>query len=513
MPTVSANNKRIAKNTLMLYIRMIIVMLVTLYTSRVVLHILGSQDYGINNVVGGIVTMLTFMSHTLTHAAQRFFSIELGRGNHERLERVFKVNLTLYTAIAIAVIIIGETVGMWFMHTYLTIPPDRMVAAEWVLHMAILSFCLSMQVLPFRAAIMARENMTILAYISIVEAAAKLGLVFALPYIPIDKLISYALLNFAVHLIINGFYMGFAHVKYPECKYGLSFDKEIMKEITGFTGWTILGHFAIMTRSQGINMLLNVYCGPVVNAARAIAFQVNSAVSHLYTNFFMAVKPQIIKYYSVDNRKEMYKLVTRSSRLCFFLVLLLSIPILTETDYILSLWLKEVPEYTASFVRFILLNTMVESLMPGLTVSLDATGKVRRYQVTVSIIILLSIPIGWWLLAHGYPPYYPMMFIVFLSIIRFFAQLVITKQQLGFTVSGFMKDVMIPVLAVSILAPVIPVLISLKMEEGFLRFVIVLFSSLLLTASLVWLLGMEKNEKLAIRHYVMQKIFRKKHVA
>ena len=509
MTTVNANNKRIAKNTLMLYIRMIVVMLVTLYTSRVVLHALGAEDFGINNVVGGIVTMLSFLSNTMLHSAQRFFSIELGRENYEQLKIVFKVSITVYLLIGVASLILGETVGMWFMHRYMTIPPERMQAAEWVLHFAVFSFCFSILVLPYKAAIMARENMSIMAYLSILEAAAKLGVVFLLVVSPVDKLISYAALTFLVHVVITGAYMLFARIKYEECRFGVSTERKLFKEVMSFTGWSFMGHFATMVRSQGVNILLNVYCGPIVNAARALAFQVNNAVTNLYYNFFMAVKPQIIKYYSLNNREEMNKLVVRGSKICYYLVFVISLPLFLETDCILGLWLKEVPDYTAIFVKLVLVNTLLEALLAGLTTAIDATGDIKRYQSVLTVILLASFFFSWIVLCRGGAPYVPMIVIIFLTIIRLIVQMYFVQKQLSFRMSHFARLVLVP-MAMASLVSVIPTYLLYKaMDGGWLRLVLVVLASFIVSGATFWFIGIQKEERKVLMDLLRKKLGRK----
>ena len=509
MTTVDANNKRIAKNTLMLYIRMIVVMLVTLYTSRVVLHALGAEDFGINNVVGGIVTMLSFLSNTMLHSAQRFFSIELGRENYEQLKKVFKVSITVYLLIGIASLILGETVGMWFLHRYMTIPPERMHAAEWVLHFAIISFCFSILVLPYKAAIMARENMSIMAYLSILEAAAKLGVVYLLVVSPVDKLISYAALTFMVHVIITGAYMLFARIKYEECRFGVSAERKLFKEVMSFTGWSFMGHFAMMIRSQGVNILLNIYCGPIVNAARALAFQVNNAVTNLYYNFFMAVKPQIIKYYSLDNREEMNKLVVRGSKICYFLVFVISLPLILETDFVLGLWLKEVPDYTAIFVKLVLVNTLIESLLAGLTTAIDATGDIKRYQSVLTAILLATFFISWIVLYRGGAPYVPMIVIILLTIVRLLVQMFFVQKQLSLRMSYFTKAVLVPMTLASLASSILPCFICRAMDGGWLRLAVVLLASGMGSMAFFWFIGVQVEERSALLNLFKRKFMKK----
>lgn len=505
---VSENNKRIAKNTIMLYIRMIVVMAVSLYTSRVVLDVLGEVDFGLNNVVGGVVAMLSFLGSTMTHASQRFFSIELGVENYERLKRVFKVNFTIYCIIALVVIVLGETLGLWFIHSYMTVPADRVNAVEWVLHYAVLSFSCTMLVTPFRAALMARENMAIVAWLSILEVIGKLAVAYLIVVMVMDKLIAFSFLNFVILILVNGAYIVYARVKYVECRMGLCFDNKLMKNVLSFTGWSIFGHSAMVVRSQGINILLNIYCGPVVNAARAIAFQVNTAISNFYTNFFMAVKPQIIKYFSIDDRKEMFQLVGRSSKFCFFLVLFFSLPILFETDFILNLWLKEVPEYSSLFVKLVLINTLIESILPGLTTSIDANGKIRNYQLIVSFFIFLVIPFSWIFLKKGFDPSFPMILVIISSLIRFLFQLYTVRVQLSFDLGTFFKEAMAPIIVVSILSSILPWIVSMLMPGDTVRFIVVTLVCVISSAMSIYFVGMTKSERNRLFTFILAKIHR-----
>ncbi len=499
---VAENNKRIAKNTVMLYIRMIVVMLVSLYTSRVVLDVLGEVDYGLNNVVGGVVTMLSFLGTTMTHASQRFFSIDLGTENYEELQKVFKVNFTIYCFIALIVIVLGESLGLWFIHNYMTVPFDRIKAVEWVLHYAVLSFSLTMLVTPFRAALMARENMAIVAWLSILEVLGKLAVAFLIVAVMMDKLIAFSLLNFVILAIVNGVYIAYARIKYPECRMGLCFDVKMMKSILSFTGWSLFGHSAMVVRSQGINILLNVYCGPVINAARAIAFQVNTAVSSFYTNFFMAVKPQIIKYFSVDDKNEMFRLVVRSSKFCYFLVLFFTVPLLLETELVLNLWLKEVPDYTSLFVKYVLVNTLIESIVPGLTTSIDANGKIRNYQLAVSFFLFLVIPISWIMLKNGCDPIIPMIVVIGSSVIRFLIQLYTVRVQLSFNLIDFLKQALVPIFIVTLVSFFLPIIIKTMMNVSTLRSLVIIGTSMISCVLCVYLFGITKSERNTVFSYV-----------
>ena len=386
MDQLSNNNKRIAKNTLFLYFRMLLIMVVTLYMSRIVLDILGAEDYGIYNVVGGVVLIFSFLNSMLTSASQRFFSYEIGRGNKVELQNIFRLNISIFLILLLAVVFVVETVGVYFINTQLTIPDERMAAAHYVFQFSILSFCATFITIPFNALIVSYERMNAFAYISILEVSLKLLLVLALKSILFDKLIAYAGLMFIVQFLIMVIY-----IYYCKKQFGISYRKywnsSRAKELFSFTSWHVLGTSAMAIRSQGINILLNMFFNPTVNAARAIAYQINSAILSFSNNFFIAVKPQIYKNYANGDISSMLTLVFSSSRLSFFMLLFLGLPIFFEVNFVLSLWLKEVPEYTALFVRLVIINALLDSFNVPMTAATLATGRIKYYQIIVSFFL------------------------------------------------------------------------------------------------------------------------------
>ena len=326
MTTASENNKRIAKNTLLLYVRTLIVMLITLYTSRIVLNTLGVTDYGIYNVVGGVVAMFGFINGSMSSATQRYITFALGAGNRNNLQKVFSIALQIHALISVLIVILGETVGLWFMYTQMQIPADRMDAAFWVLQCSIASTVIMIISVPYNADIVAHEKMSAFAYISILEAVLKLSIVYMLVVFSYDKLIVYAFLVLAVQLLICLCYSRYCYRHFEESKYHHVWDKSLFKEMTGFAGWSMFGNLSAVLYSQGLNMLLNVFFGPVVNAARAVAVQVQSAIQQFVSNFQMALNPQITKTYAKGEMHEMHKLMFRSARFSFYLLFLLSLP-------------------------------------------------------------------------------------------------------------------------------------------------------------------------------------------
>lgn len=414
----SVNNKRIAKNTLYLYLRMLFVMAIGLYTIRAILDILGVVDYGIYNVVGGVVTMFAFMNKTLSTSSQRYFSIELARGDKDRLNKWFCLNITSFLAIGIAITIFLETVGLWFLNTQMTIPEERMVAANVVFQLSIISFLFQIISVPYLALIIAHEKMNVFAYVGIIEAIGRLAIVFILMILTYDKLIIYGILILVLSVGVSMSYIAYCWKNYPESSYRLYWDTTEVKELLGFSGWHFLGTFSTTCRSQGINILLNMFFNPAVNAARAVAFQVNSHIMQLSSNFFTAIKPQIYKSYAKGEYEELFKLIMRSTVICAFLISIIAFPVLSCTTYILSLWLKEVPAYTVVFTKLALINGLIDSVNGPLIATSLATGRIRKFMVVVSSIIISNLPISYIALLIGADPAITMVISIIISAIN-----------------------------------------------------------------------------------------------
>ena len=378
---MSTNNKRIAKNTLLLYFRMLFLMLVSLYTSRVVLNALGVEDFGIYNVVGGVVAMFTMLSGSLSAAITRFITYELGTGNQENLKKIFSSAVTIQIGLAVVIILLAEAGGVWFLNVKMNIPEARMIAANWVFQFSILTFAINLISVPYNASIIAHERMSAFAYISILEAIGKLAIAYLITVSPIDRLIFYALLMCVVALLIRLVYGYYCKKHFAECTYHFLWNKNLLKRMFGFAGWNFIGASSAVLRDQGGNVVINLFCGPAVNAARGIAFQVNTAVHGFVTNFMTALNPQITKSYASGDREYMMTLIFQGARLSFYMLLVLSLPILVNTHYILALWLKIVPEHTVLFVQLILLFGLSESISNPLITAMLATGKIRNYQI------------------------------------------------------------------------------------------------------------------------------------
>lgn len=496
---LDTNNKRIAKNTLMLYFRMLLMMGVSLYTVRVVLSTLGEVDYGIFNVVAGVVTMFSFLSATMAGASQRFFAFELGRGDLVQLKKTFSMTMTIYLMLAVVIFILAETVGLWFLNNKMTIPAERMEAANWIFQFAILSFMVSMFVIPYNASIIAHERMNVYAWVSLVEVALKLGVVYVLVLFSVDKLKLYAVLTFVVTLLVSLMYRAYCKRKFEECRFSFYWNKPLFREIVEYSGWNLFGSLAGVFNNQGISIILNLFFGPVVNAAQAVALQVNNAINQFVTNFSTAVNPQITKYYAANQKEEMTQLVFRSSKFAYLLLFLLSMPVLLETDLILGLWLDAVPEYVAVFTQLIIIAALVDSLSTPLVTSLLATGKIRNYQLLVGGIRLLNLPLSYGILKLGYPPHTVFYFAIGFALVSLFLRLIMMRSMLAFPVGKFAKDVLMKVVLTSIVAYGLPLWITTLYADSFLRFVCVTGVGLVSTLVFGYLIALSKNEKKYIK--------------
>ncbi len=429
MSDTSPNNKRIAKNTLLLYFRMLLTIVVGLYTSRVVLNSLGVSDYGVYNVVGGIVAMLSFLNSALTAASQRFIAFELGRGDISKLKKIFYTSVTIHAMLAVIIFVIAETVGLWFINTHLNIDANRMVAANWVYQFSIFTFMLTILSVPYNSCIVAHEHMNAFAYISILEVTLKLLIVYLLLVINYDKLIVYGILVFAVALVVRLTYGIYCKRHFEECTYHFNFDKRLFKEMFSFAGWSVVGNLGFSFKDQAANVILNLFFGTVVNAARGVALQVNGIIAGFSTNFMMALNPQITKQYASGDIESSMKLVYSGSRFSFFLLAFIAIPVMINLDYLLKLWLGTVPEYTSDFLFLALAAALINSMAHPLVTALQATGKIKAFQISICIVMLCELPLAYIILHFGGKPYmamYPTVLVVFVGL---FTRFIVLKRQ------------------------------------------------------------------------------------
>lgn len=499
-PSQSENTKRIAKNTLMLYGRMLIGMLVSLYTSRVVLQALGVEDYGIYNVVGGFVGMFSLISGALSHSAGRFLTFELGRGNLDALKRVFSTSLLIHIALAIIVLILAETVGLWFVNTRMTIPVDRLYAANWAFHASIVSFMMSLFCVPYSASIVSHEKMSTFAYVGILDIFARLLIVVFIANAPFkfDHLIVYAVLLVVVSFSIQSIYVIYCHRHFEECHLNLSLDKDCWKEMWAFTGWNFIGGTAVVLKDQGVNVLLNLFYGPVINTARGISSSVSNAVCSFSGNFMTALNPQITKSYAAGDYEYMFKLIERGTRFSFYIVFILGLPILFETDFVLSLWLDRYPDHTANFVRLVLVLAMIDILSNTIVTAQSATGNIRNYQIAVGGMLLMNFPLSYLLLKLGGEPECTMYVALFVSVCCLILRLVLLRKNINLSLSWFFKRICFNIISVSVVSLLFPSLICLLMNDGWIRFLFIIVSCFVCTILTVLFVGCSKHERLFI---------------
>lgn len=479
-------------------------MAISLYTSRVVLATLGEEDYGIYNVVGGVVAMFGFINAAMTTGTQRYLTFELGTGNFQNLQKVFCTSIIIHASISLLVFILAETIGLWFLYYKMTIPEIRMNAAFWVYQFSIVSTIVMIMSVPYNAAIIAHEKMSAFAFISILEAVLRLVIVYLLLIVDWDKLILYALLGVMLQIGIRIVYGIYCKKHFRETELHWVWDKKLIREMLGFAGWNLWGNCAYVAFTQGLNILLNLFFGPKINAARGVAVQVQNAISMFAANFQTAVNPQITKSYAVGDYSYMHSLIFRSSKFTFFLLFLLSLPVMLEADTILNIWLKSVPEYTVVFLRLILCVTIIDAVANPLMVAASATGRVKVYQGVVGGILLSILPISYVVLKLGGEPASVFIVHIFICILAFIVRLFIIRPLIALSLRKFCEQVVFPCLIVAIPS----VALSLGVKE-WLFISSGVFSSLLMCAVSVvigficiYFLGLNISE----RKFVNEKI-------
>lgn len=495
MSDTLTNNKRIAKNTLLLYVRMLLTMVVSLYTSRVVLNTLGVEDYGVYNVTGGVIALFSFINTAMSSATQRYITYALGKGDKQRLSVVFNTSIIIHIAISAFVLILGETIGLWFVMSKLVIPEGREVAAMWVYQCSVLTSIIAIMSVPYNADIVANERMSAFAYISILEVSLKLLIVFTLVIIPFDKLISYAILVVCVQLLIRFIYVKYCSKHFEESKIKRTIDKPLLKEMASFAGWSFFGNFASVLYGQGVNMLLNVFFGPVVNAARGIAVQVQAAVLHFAGSFQMAINPQITKNYASGNLQQMHSLMYRSSRFAFYLLFFLVLPILLETNFILTLWLKNVPNDTVVFTQIMLCIILLNPFSSPLTIANQATGKIRVYQVVVGCALMSILPISYIVLRLGAPAYAVFCVHFIIEGMAVVLRMVMLRNLIELPLAQYMKNIYAPIIATVAVAIILPIFVHVMLDEGWIRLIVVGFTCVVSIGLSAFFIGLTKNEQ------------------
>ena len=506
MPDKVLNNKRIAKNTLLLYGRMFIMMLLYLFTSRVVLKSLGVIDYGIYNAVGGIIAMFMLVSSALSNAIIRYITYELGRNDIIRLQKVFSVSLNVMIIISCIIIILGETVGSIFLNYKMNIPSERIVAANWVLQFTLFTFVANLISIPYTSSIIAHEKMDFYAFVSVLDAFLKLIVAYLLFYVFYDRLIVYAILFFIVALIIRFVSVIYCKKKFEECNYLLVVDKHLFKSIFSFAGWNFLGQGAYLLNNSGVDLLMNLFFGVKLNAARGIANQVNIAIGQFANNFRTAINPQITKSYAVHDLKYMHSLIFVGAKFSFFLMLIFVIPIGLETKAILKLWLGEVPEYTIIFVRLTLICILINTINGTLITGLHASGKLKKYQIVVGSIEVFVFLFTYFAYRMGFRPEFAYIINIVIYFFLNFVRLYLIKDLIGMSGKDYIKEVFIKIALVTIASIVLPLILYYEMEPSILRFVLIWITGISSITISIYLIGLSNNEKKYFISLIKQRI-------
>lgn len=508
MPTIESNNSRIARNTLFLYLRMAFVLVISLYTSRVMLRTLGVVDYGVNNVVAGFISMFSFLNTALSSGVQRFFNYELGKNGEAGASKVYIASIYIQVILAIVLIILLETVGLWYVENKMVIPSNRMDAARVLYQMAIASMAIVIIQVPFSAAIMAHERMDYYAIVGIIDVLLKLGFVIAIPYIPYDKLVLFGSMSFIIAIIDFLLYYGYTKIYFKELKFRFTFSKELIGSMLGFSGWHVFGTFSLMMQNQGVNMIINLFFGPAVNAARGVSFQIKSAIMGFINNITIAARPQMVQAYAQDNIKRTMNLMYSISKVCFIAMYIMVLPICFEIDFILGIWLGKdaIPEMTQLFTIWVLMTSMIDILNSLVSMVVHATGQMRTYQIITSLFCLLILPIGYALFKVGAPPVSVFIVTFIITLLNQVISLYILRSLVPFSINQYMKQVAMPIVLVVFASVWVPFIFVHFFQESLFRFVINLFVSISTIVVASYVLALNKSEKEIVQESIVKVI-------
>lgn len=503
--TVSENNKRIAKNTILLYVRMVITMCIGIFTSRIVLQNLGIVDYGINNVVAGMVSMFTFLNTTLATGTQRFITFALGERDLEKSKRTFSTAFVVHFVMAIALSLVILIGGLWFMNGQLSIPHDRMDAAYWVFYTAIITILLNVTQVPYMSTIIAHENMSVYAYMAIYDAVAKLIVAFSLMFSTVDNLKLYAILN----LIISGtsilIYSIYCKKKYEECTVTWQVDKTLLRSILGFSGWNVFGCAAVIMNNQGVNILLNMFFGPIVNAARGIANQVNGIVLQLVQNFQTAANPQIVKYHASREDDRMIHLILNNARYAGLLMAFVLIPLYVEAPFVLKVWLGEVPSETVFFTRIILIQSLIQTMSRPGVMGIHAVGNMKAVNILAGGNLLLILPATWIMLRLGIDLNTVLIVNIIPWLIEPVIEMILLDKYIGFPIKKFYTYVYGNVLSISVVSYILTLVVHNSISNDVLAFFASCSTSVIINGTLIYYFGLNKTMRNSIKNKVISK--------
>ena len=503
-----SSNKRIAKNTLLLYVRMFILMFVQLYTVPIILKTLGAEDYGIYNVIAGIVTIFSFISGSLSSGSQRFIAFELGTGNKERLQSVFNTIIFIYLILGVIIFLLLETLGGYFLNFHMTIPPDRIYAANWVFQFAIVTFLFTLLTIPFTATVIAHEHMNFFAYLSIVECITKLGIALCLPFMTGDYLIAYSIMICILQLLILTTYIIYCYKSFSESKQiRLKLDHVLKKDLLGYSGWNMVGSIAMISRMQGINIIINLFFGPLLNAAHAIAQQINGALNQFINNIYIATRPQITKLYATHETEKMWQLIFVSSKFAYYLLMLLSIPLLIETKTLLTLWLHEVPDLTVEISRLMIITILIETLSNQIIAAYQAANRIKKYQISSSTILLCNLPLSYIALLifpkHALLPY---IISVGLSIVFTLSILWNAQRLIQFNLKQYSKKVLVKVIPVYLITLLLVYSCVNNLTPNFTRIVTTTILTIGMSTLTIGSIGINTVERNYICKFIKRKL-------
>jgi O-antigen/teichoic acid export membrane protein len=486
---------------------MLLNMAITFYTSRVVLNTLGVEDFGIYGVVGGIITMFGFLNSSMAGATSRFLTFELGRQDFDKLQKTFSAALTVHFMIAVIILLLGETAGLWWLENKLVIAPERMNAARWIFHLSVIASVIGITQVPYNATIIAHERMNVYAYIEILNSLLKLAIVFLLVMCNFDKLILYAVLTLCVAIVITVIYRTYCVRHFSESRYKFEWNREIIIPMLNFSGWELYTHLAYTARTQGINILLNSFFGVIVNAAYGIAGQVQGAAKSLSNNFLTAVRPQITKYYAVDDFVNMQSLMINAAKYSFLLMFIITLPLLLETHFILQIWLKQTPDYSVVFCQIILLEGLLSAMFSVLIFAIHATGKMKIPSIVWGTNYILVVPVSYLILKAGVSPVIPFAINVLLTCTGYMYQLFILRYRIPkFSINRYLSKVFLTSLAVMVISPALPVFLRFSLDESWARLVVVTVSSVIMVALSGYLILLNKEMKKRVLLVIKRKI-------
>ncbi len=504
---MTTSKSAIAKNTVFLYIRMLAVMLVSLYTSRVVLSELGATDYGVYNVVGGIVAIMAMLNGTLSSSTSRFLTYALGSNDKEELSKTFSASLNLHIVVALFVFFLAETIGLWFLNNKIVLPEERRMAAFWVYQFSVITAMFNFTQVPFSASLISHENMSIYAIVGLFDAFAKLAVAFLIKVSPVDKLIFYAFLLMTDTIIMQMFYRIYTKRKYSECRFRRVNDRSLYIKLLKYSGWEMFGSVATVSQGQGVNIILNLFFGPVVNAARAIVIQIETAVMQLINNFLLAVRPQVIKNCAESKYDEMYKLSFYASKFAFILMLAMVIPLSFEIDFVLKIWLGEsVPHFTNVFALLVLISCLVSSIHRASLMPYHAIGRIKTGNIVGGSLMIASLPISYVLFSLGMPPYWAFIVIIFTNAAQQFITWIIIHGYVHYSYKQLLFDVYIPCLMILIISVIPPLLVMQSSLFGWRRFIVLLLCTEVVILTATYYIGLNKDDRKKVTAFIKNKV-------